>query len=78
MKKRIIILSIILLVIVLLIPLVVSSAQMLILYNPENGKPVIVAGEEIPEELMGEEVSIMIPLIMRFIQNKMILETLII
>lgn len=61
MKRRIIFLSIISLVILLLIPIVVSAAKTLIMYNPKNGKPVIVAGEEIPEELMGQEVSVMVP-----------------
>lgn len=33
----------------------------IIRYNPFNGKPVIVVGEEVPEELIGKEVSLMIP-----------------
>lgn len=61
MKKRIIILSVILLAILLIIPLVSTAAKNLIMYNPENGRPVIVVGEETPEELVGKEVSLMIP-----------------
>lgn len=37
------------------------ACKNIIKYNPFNGKPVIVAGNEIPEELIGEEVSLMIP-----------------
>lgn len=37
------------------------ACKNIIKYNPFNGKPVIIAGKEIPEELIGEEVSLMIP-----------------
>ena len=40
---------------------VVFACKSIIKYNPFNGKPVIVAGNEIPEELIGKEVSLMIP-----------------
>lgn len=40
---------------------VALACMTIIRYNPFNGKPVIVAGEEIPEELIGKEVSLMIP-----------------
>lgn len=39
----------------------VVAVTKIIKYNPINGKPVIVVGENIPEELMGKEVSVMIP-----------------
>lgn len=39
----------------------VVAVTKIIKYNPINGKPVIVVGESIPEELMGKEVSVMIP-----------------
>ena len=37
------------------------ACKNIIKHNPFNGKPVIIAGKEIPEELIGEEVSLMIP-----------------
>lgn len=40
---------------------IVVAVTQIIKYNPFNGKPIIVAGEEIPEELIGEEVALMIP-----------------
>lgn len=39
----------------------VVAVTKIIKYNPINGKPVIVVGENIPEELIEKEVSVMIP-----------------
>ena len=60
MKKYIIL--IVVLLILLLVPLVTLATKNVLMYNPENGKPVVVAEEESPEELIGKEVSLLVPI----------------
>lgn len=60
MKKYIIL--IVVLLILLLVPLVTLATKNVLMFNPENGKPVVVAEEESPEELIGKEVSLLVPI----------------
>lgn len=75
--KKIYVILIIVVLILFLIPLIVVATKNILMYNPENGKPVVVAGEEAPEELVGKEVSLLVPIepeIIEDIENQIMSE----
>lgn len=60
-KRKAIIISIVVIFVLCIVPVIVSANKTFIMYNPDNGKPIVAYDQEVPEELVGKEVSIQIP-----------------
>ncbi len=60
-KRKTIIISIVVILVLCIVPVIVSASKNLIMYNPDNGRPIVSYNQEVPEELIGKEVSIQIP-----------------
>ncbi len=60
-KRKVIIVSLVIILVLCIIPIMAFANKTFIMYNPDNGKPIVAYDQEVPEELVGKEVSIQIP-----------------
>lgn len=60
-KRKVIIVSLVIILVLCIIPIMTFANKTFIMYNSDNGKPIVAYDQEVPEELVGKEVSVQIP-----------------